>query len=191
MLGSAENKAASRSQWSDFLVVIHIFEKCAWRCPRLSRFVTASFTGDYHPRQGATVASRLGERCRLKGSKLWVMSRSPDFGFVSANCPNSGESGYLNPERHWVVSRARKRGQVPIVRSTLRAIWLLVPDPFSDPLPHSQSSESLRSIAYFFNLSRSVPRCMPSNSAAAARFPPVCCSTTRSNAGSVAARKRS
>jgi hypothetical protein len=24
------------------------------------------------------------------------------------------------------------RGQVPIVRSTLRAIWLLVPDPFSD-----------------------------------------------------------
>jgi hypothetical protein len=28
---------------------------------------------------------------------------------------------------------AEKRGQEPIVRSTLRAIWLLVPDPFSEP----------------------------------------------------------
>ena len=27
----------------------------------------------------------------------------------------------------------QKRGQEPIVRSTLRAIWLLVPDPFSEP----------------------------------------------------------
>ncbi len=27
---------------------------------------------------------------------------------------------------------AQKRGQEPIVRSTLRAIWLLVPDPFSE-----------------------------------------------------------
>ena len=34
-------------------------------------------------------------------------------------------------------SHARKRGQVPIVRSTLRAIWLLVPDPFSDQAPTS------------------------------------------------------
>ena len=29
--------------------------------------------------------------------------------------------------------RAQKRGQEPIVRSILRAIWLLVPDPFSEP----------------------------------------------------------
>jgi len=28
---------------------------------------------------------------------------------------------------------AQKRGREPIVRSTLRAIWLLVPDPFSEP----------------------------------------------------------
>jgi len=40
-------------------------------------------------------------------------------------------SSALSTMKRGVV--AQKRGQEPIVRSTLRAIWLLVPDPFSEP----------------------------------------------------------
>jgi len=37
----------------------------------------------------------------------------------------------------------RKRGQEPIVRSTLRAIWLLVPDPFFEPSPSYKNAEDI------------------------------------------------
>jgi hypothetical protein len=38
----------------------------------------------------------------------------------------------LSRERNKEHAEAQKRGQTPIVRSTLRAIWLLVSDPFSE-----------------------------------------------------------
>ena len=41
------------------------------------------------------------------------------------------EASALSTIKRGVV--AQKRGQEPTVRSTLRAIWLLVPDPFSEP----------------------------------------------------------
>lgn len=55
--------------------------------------------------QGANVVM-LGGKCEQCGSAVRYRTHSPE---------------------------PHKRGQEPIVRSTLRAIWLLVPDPFSWP----------------------------------------------------------
>ena len=43
------------------------------------------------------------------------------------SCKTLGEKGLRSRGKNW----AQKRGQEPIVRSTLRAIWLMVPDSFS------------------------------------------------------------
>ncbi len=44
----------------------------------------------------------------------------------------------FDTETSFTAEHVGKRGQEPIVRSTLRAIWLLVPDPFFQPFSNIQ-----------------------------------------------------
>ena len=56
------------------------------------------------------------------------------------------------------LTRAWKRGQEPIVRSTLWAIWLLVPDPFSK---RSYSSTSAAMVEHLFDPTQVSNQFMP------------------------------
>jgi len=58
----------------------------------------------------------------------------PAMGYFRHTLDQSDAGPYYSPR-----DVAQKRGQEPIVRSTLRAIWLLVPDPFSESRSQSQS----------------------------------------------------
>jgi signal recognition particle subunit SRP54 len=66
------------------------------------------------------------------GSMRDIMKMIPGMGRVVDMMGDMNPEDDLRRIEGIINSMAQKRGQEPIVRSTLRAIWLLVPDPFSE-----------------------------------------------------------